>query len=161
MPDDERYAGLIARWSMDEIPGLKIRHMTDNDMAAIVEIDQKIVGSERSWRQRASSHFRTYHAPLSFVAGVAGKVVGFLMGDLRGAEYGLPLSGYLDIMGTDPQWQGKGIGRRLLETFVRECHDMRVKARAVIREGEKRNQMFLLSAGFERGDLVEYVKGFD
>ncbi len=79
---------------MPEVTDPKIRNMTDSDMAAIVQIDQRITGSERSWRQRASSHFRTYYAPLSFVAEVEGEVVGFIMGDVRGAEYALPLSGY-------------------------------------------------------------------
>jgi len=44
---------------------------------------------------------------------------------------------------------------------VRECLDSGIKARGLFRGDQKRIQAFLASAGFQRGDLVEYVKGFD
>lgn len=146
---------------MEDTSQVIVRHMNDNDLAAIVDIDNKIVGSERLWRQRASSHFRIYHGPLSHVAEIEGKVIGFIMGDIRGAEYALPLSGYIDIIGVDPEHQGKGIGRKLLDAFVYECRDRGIKARGLLRDDEKRHQNFLMEAGFEKGGMVEYVKGFD
>ncbi|MEW6033277.1 MAG: GNAT family N-acetyltransferase [Chloroflexota bacterium] len=146
---------------MEQIPGLRIRNMTDGDMVSIVEIDRKIVGADRDWPQRASSHFSTYHAPLSFIAEVEGKVVGFIIGDIRGAEYALPLSGWLDIMGVEPSYQGKGIGRKLMEAFVRGCRERGVKARVLFDEGNQRLKGFLTSAGFGRGNLVEFVRGFN
>jgi len=73
---------------METFEGLTIRMMSDGDMAAIVEIDKKIVGRARvaSWPQKVSSHFKTYYPPLSFVAEVDNKVVGFIIGVIMGAE---------------------------------------------------------------------------
>jgi len=146
---------------MDQISGLNIRHMTNADMTAISTIDQKITGRERGWQQKASSHVGTYHSSFSFVAEVEGMLVGFIIGDLRGADYALPPGGYIDIMGVDPEYQGKGIGKKLLEYFIRECLDSGIKARGLLRGDQKRMHAFLTSAGFQRGDLVEFVKGFD
>ncbi len=146
---------------MEQISGLNIRNMTDADMAAISEIDQKLATREAAWQQKASSHLGTYSSSLSFVAEVQGKLVGFIIGDMRGAEYALPPGGYIDIMGVDPEYQRKGIGKKLLNFFVRECLDSGVKARGLLRGDQKRMHSFLLSVGFERGDMVEFVKGFD
>lgn len=146
---------------MEQPSGLNIRNMEDGDRNAISEVDQRITGRERDWEQKASSHFGTYHPSFSFVAEVEGRLVGFIMGDVRGADYALPLGGYIDIMGVDPDYQSKGIGKRLLEHFVRECLDSGFKARGLLRGDQKRMHAFLASAGFQRGDLVEFVKGFD
>ena len=146
---------------MEQISGLNIRHMTSSDTTDISKIDQKITGRERGWQQKASSHFGMYHPSFSFVAEVEGKLVGFIIGDLRGADYALPPGGYIDIMGVDPEYQGKGIGKKLLEYFIRECLDSGIKARGLLRGDQKRMHAFLTAAGFQRGDLVEFVKGFD
>jgi len=89
---------------MEPIQGLRIREMTDIDMAAMIEIDKKITGKDRisSWPQKVSSHFKTYYPPLSFVGEVEGRVVGFIIGVVMGAEYSLPLSGWINIIGVDP-----------------------------------------------------------
>jgi GNAT superfamily N-acetyltransferase len=91
------------------------------------------------------------------VAEVGGRVVGFILGDIRGAEYALPLSGWIDIMGVDPEYQGKGIGHRLLEAFIQGCRSRGLKARAIVREGDSQLQGFLTQMGFRRGELVEFV----
>lgn len=147
---------------MEVIEGLIIRNLTDNDMAAIVEIDKKIVGKDRvpSWPQKASSHFKTYYPPLSFVAEVDKRVVGFIIGVVMGAEYALPLSGWINIIGVDPEYEGRGVGRMLLNASIRACHQRGIKARLMVRQKDERLKKMLLSLGFQQGDLVDFVKGF-
>ena len=134
--------------------------MQEEDIPAILEIDQKVVGKDRTptWPQRASSHFRTYYPPLSYVALVGGRVVGFILGDIRGAEYALPLSGWIDIMGVDPAYQSQGIGHRLIDTFFQGCRSRGLKARAIVRDGDTRLLHFLNQMSFRRGELVEFVR---
>ena len=147
---------------MEVVGGLTIRTMTDNDMAAIVEIDKKIVGKDRvtSWPQKASSHFKTHYPPLSFVAEVDERVVGFIIGVVMGAEYALPLSGWINIIGVDPEYEGRGVGGMLLDSFIRACHQRGIKARLMVRQKDERLKKLLLSLGFRQGDLVDFVKGF-
>lgn len=136
-----------------------LRRMQEEDIPAILEIDRKVVGQDRTstWPQQASSHFRTYYPPLSYVAEVDGAVVGFILGDIRGAEYALPLSGWIDIAGVDPAHQGRGIGHRLIDAFLQGCRSRGIKARAIVREGDAQLQGFLNEMGFHRGELVEFV----
>jgi ribosomal protein S18 acetylase RimI-like enzyme len=141
----------------------KIRTMTDSDLAPVVEIDKRITGKDRisSWPQKVSTHFRTYYPPLSFVAEMDNKVVGFIIGGIMGAEYALPLSGWIAIMGVDPEYQRQGVGKMLLSSFVKECHQRGIKARAMVRKEDERLKKLLTSLGFQQGDLVDFVKGFD
>jgi len=147
---------------MEPVEGLRIRTMTDKDMAAMVEVDKKIVGKDRiaSWPQKVSSHSKTYYPPLSFVAEVDDTVLGFIIGVIMGAEYGLPLSGWINIIGVDPEYQGRGLGTILLRSFIEACHRRGIKARLMVRQKDERLKKLLLSLGFQQGDLVDFVKGF-
>ena len=147
---------------MEKTKGLNIRQMTEDDWESISEIDSKITGKDRtpSWPQKASSHLRTFSPSLSFVAEIDDKVVGFILADIRGAEYALPLAGWIDSVGVDPEYQRQGIGRKLIETSIEECHLNGIKARLMVRKSDELLQKFLFSLGFEQGELIEFVKGF-
>lgn len=139
---------------------IRIRRMEEDDFSSMVEIDKKITGKERvpSWPQKVSTHLKIYYPPLCFVAEVENEIIGFILGDMRGAEYGLPLSGWIDILGIDPEYQGQKLGQRLIEAFSEECHHIGIKSRVMVREHDERIQKFLSSVGFRRGELVELVK---
>lgn len=147
---------------MDSIEGVNIREMTEKDLAALVQIDKRITGRDRasSWPQKVSSHFTTYYPPLSFVAEIEGKLIGFIIGVIMGAEYSLPLSGWINIIGVHPDYQGRGVGRMLTRAFIDECHRRGIKARLMVRRSDERLKKMLLSLGFQQGELVDFVKGF-
>lgn len=146
---------------MADTAQVRIRRMQEEDIPAILDIDNKIMGKDRSpsWPQRASSHFRTYYPPLSYVSEVEGRVVGFILGDVRGAEYALPLSGWIDIVGAAPEFQGQKVGKRLVEAFCEGCRSRGIKARALVRDGDQHLLRFLAAVGFQRWELVEFVRG--
>ena len=148
---------------MEPLEGVTSRTMTEEDMPAIVEIDKKIVGKARvaSWPQKVSSHFKTYYPPLSFVAQVDDKVAGFIIGVIMGAEYGLPLSGWINIIGVDPEYQGHGIARMLTNSFIEACRRRGIKSRLMVRQKDEDLKKILASLGFHQGDLVDFVKGFN
>lgn len=139
--------------------GLKIRNMTERDFAEIDDVDKRITG--REWAgvgaRRASSHFWGYYPPLSFVAEIEGRLVGFVIGAMGGPEYSLPVSGWVTTIGVDPEHQGQGIGQALLKAFVEVCDISRIPSRLIIPPNKPFEKM-LLGLGFERGHLVEYVR---
>ena len=138
-----------------------IRRMEARDEKYVIAIDHKIVGEERasSWQQRVFAYLERYYPPISHVAEVGGKVVGFIIGDVRGWEYGMPSGAWIDIMGVDPDYQGQSIGVRLIEAFVLQAKEQQIRSvHAWTTEGDDRLQRFLQSAGFTRGKLVEYAR---
>lgn len=139
---------------------VKIRSMMEADLGKIKDIDRALVGPGRalSWPLTVEADWWLNRPSLNFVAEMGGEVVGFLLGDIRGAEYGTNVSGWIDMMGVAPEYQRRGIGRRLVEAFGKECHRNAVKVRVVIREDDERLMGFWTSAGFQRGNLVSYEK---
>ncbi|MDY6967314.1 MAG: GNAT family N-acetyltransferase [Spirochaetota bacterium] len=139
---------------------IKIRKMTEADFAAIIELDKKVSGKERSttWPQKVTSHLRTYSPAMCHIAEVDGEVVGFILGDMRGSEVALPLSCWVDIVGIDPEYQRMGIGTKLIDAFENECKRNHVKMRLIINENDEDVIKFLSSMGFHRGKLVNYER---
>ncbi len=144
---------------MEPVAGLKIRNMTERDFPDIDDVDKRITG--REWAgpggRRASSHFWGYYPPLSFVAGIQGQTVGFLIGAMGGPEYSLPVSGWVTLVGVDPGHQGKGVGKALLQAFIEVCEISRIPSRLMIPHNDPFEKM-LLGLGFARGELVDYVR---
>lgn len=95
-----------------------IRDLEEKDIEAVLGIDRKITGSPNPeyWRDKAITYLgRGGGACLA--AEIEGRLVGFVLGDIRGWEFGVPLSGWLEIVGVDPDYQGKGVGRRLVDAL--------------------------------------------
>ncbi len=50
---------------------------------------------------------------------MASKVVGFILGDASGWEYGVPANiGWIDTIGVDPAYQKKGVARILIQEML-------------------------------------------
>ena len=139
---------------------VEIRSVTAADLERIKDIDRVLVGPDRvlSWPLTAEANWWVKRPKLNFVAEIGGEVVGFLLGDVRAVEYGTDTSGWIDIVGVAPEYQGRGIGRRLVEAFGRECQRDGVKARVVIREDDEQLVGFWTAVGFLRGKLVSYER---
>ena len=139
---------------------VKIRRMTDADLPGMRRIDQLIVGEGRalSWPLRAETQWAVYHPALSFIAEVEDRIVGFLLGDIRGVEYGTDINGWIDMIGIIPYHQRQGIGRKLVESFCEECERNGVKPNVVIRNDDERLTKFWTSVGFHKGKLISFER---
>jgi len=100
----------------------EIRPLNQNDFKAVVVIDEKVFSHARP------EYYETKFAraleeknriPLSLVAEIEGKVVGFVMCELFIGEYGMPVTtAALDTIGVDPDFQGQGIARQLMNELI-------------------------------------------
>lgn len=98
---------------------LKIRPVTELDIEAICKIDERITGKYRPevWEDRVVYYIRR-DPDSSQVAEVGGSVVGFMLGEVRGGEFGLEEpTGWVEFFGVDPQARDKGVGRSLIEAL--------------------------------------------
>jgi len=106
---------------MDEalINRVLIRPMTTEDLGSIVEIDRKVIGKERPDYWRTLLTQKSIYPLSSLVAEYEGKVIGFVVGEVSGWEFGVPdTTGWLTIIGVDPDYQHKGVARKLSQEFV-------------------------------------------
>ncbi|MDP3016797.1 MAG: GNAT family N-acetyltransferase [Deltaproteobacteria bacterium] len=105
---------------MEFLSGVNIRPMTVGDMDAIVEIDRRVIGKSRPdyWKKVVPEN--PQYPFSSLVAEFEGKVIGFVVGEVSGWEFGVPDTiGWLSIIGVDPDYQHKGVARRLSQEFVK------------------------------------------
>ena len=135
---------------------VKIRRMVEADLEAVKEIDRLLVGEERalSWPSSVETEWLAYRPALSFVAEVGGKIVGFLLGAIRRERYGIGMGGWIDMIGVAPEYQRKGIGRRLMLAFWAECQRKYIRTNVIVREDDERLIRFCTSMGFRRGKLI-------
>ena len=106
--------------------------MEDNDLDAVVKIDNKIMKSSRLeyYQLKFERLFKSNdYLPTSFVAEEEnGCVVGFLMGELYMGEFGIFQEvASLDSIGIDPSCQQKGIGKKLMDEFIDHLRQIGVK----------------------------------
>jgi len=133
-----------------------VRRMRTQDTEAILRIDEKITGAphEVQWESRIIDHLS--QNPLGcLVAEVEGKVAGFIFGDIRGWEFAIPKSGWIEIVGVDPEHQGKGIARALIEklhVYFRNHNVERVMTMVNWNDGGLVS--FFRALGFERSDFI-------
>ena len=101
---------------------INIRLMEDNDLDAVVKIDEKIMNTSRLeyYQLKFERLFKSHdYLPTSFVAEDRGAVVGFLMGELYMGEFGIYQEvASLDTIGVDPSYQHAGIGKKLMHEFI-------------------------------------------
>jgi ribosomal protein S18 acetylase RimI-like enzyme len=98
---------------------VKIRALSENDLDAVVEIDKKVLGKERrAFWKRKIGYAGIYPRP-ALAAELEGKVVGFILGYVSGWEFCVPDTvGWIDTIGVDPDFQRRGIGRKLFNALV-------------------------------------------
>ena len=99
---------------------VRIRPMTELDIEGICRIDERITGRYRPevWEQRAAYYIRR-DPDSSQIAELDGRVVGFMLGEVRGGEFGLEEpTGWVEFFGVDPGAREKGIGRRLIDALL-------------------------------------------
>ena len=99
---------------------VRIRPLTELDIDGITRIDERITKRYRPevWEQRVSYYIRR-DAESSQVAELGGKVVGFMMGEVRGGEFGLEEpTGWIEFFGVDPDVRGRDVGRKLIDALL-------------------------------------------
>jgi GNAT superfamily N-acetyltransferase len=141
---------------------LPVRSMAEGDLPAIVRVDRKITGRDRTayYQRKASEALRQSGVRVSLVAEVDRQFVGFLMARVDLGEFGRtdPVA-VLDTIGVDPAFSGRRAGRAMLEQLLRNLRSLRVER--VLTEVEWDDfdlQRFLARTGFARSQRLCFLK---
>lgn len=97
--------------------------------------------------------------PLARVAEVNGRVVGFMIGEIRSWEFRQPPTGWITALAIDPNVRRQGIARRLLAEvldYFRERGLENVRTMVAWADGEVLS--FFTAMGFDRGPFIELEK---
>jgi len=138
----------------DFLSEIKMRPLTISDLDAIVEIDRKVLGKVRQdfWRKKIELPNPRY--PLSgLVAEAEGKVIGFIVGEVSGWEFGIPETvGWISTIGVDPDYQHRGVARELSQEFIKNLKSIGVSVvYTLVNWSDWDLLKFFRAMGFTRG----------
>ena len=138
---------------------MNIRPLTLKDLDAIVEIDRKVLGKSRQdfWKKRMELINTTQYPHSCLVAEVEGKVIGFILGEVSGWEFGVPDTiGWINTIGVDPTFQHQGVAKRLGEEFVQNVKAIGVSVvYTLVNWNDWDLLKFFRAMGFARGgDMI-------
>ncbi len=154
---------------------VRIRPMVETDLPRVNEIDRMLFGDERvpTWPFSFEAYWSVYRPKLSLVAEMSNRVVGFVVGNIVPEEQSQSVLslrhspdrpthhrrvGWIDMIGIDPESQGGGIGRKLVDAFYEQCRQSDAAVKGIARENDERLKKFLASVGFKSSGLVVYEK---
>lgn len=137
---------------------VKIRPLKAGDFEALVELDKKLVTGENrhDYWEKKFAVFRMRHPNLSLVATKDDRVVGCVMGNISGWEFGVKAGiGWVEMIGVDPEYQRSGIAKNLIMELLRQFKSLNVKKIYTILDGRNAgNRQFFYSVGFQEGQMV-------
>ncbi len=138
-----------------------IRPLNKEDIPSILEIDGKITAASRSSLDREKINYYLRNPMLCWGAETNGSLIGFMLGDIRGWEFGLSEAGWIEILGVDPSHQRKGVGRALLKAMIDEFKNRGVKTVRVVARWYDPILTFFRAEGFEHGELLSVQKDLE
>jgi ribosomal protein S18 acetylase RimI-like enzyme len=141
---------------VEESMSVTVRRMNTQDTEAVLAINEKITGKPHEAQYESRIIDALTRNPLGcLVAETEGVVVGFILGELRGWEFAIPKSGWIEIVGVDPDFHGKGIARALIEKLDLYFRNQNVeRIMTMINWNEGGLVGFFRALGFERSEFI-------
>ncbi|MCX5812569.1 MAG: GNAT family N-acetyltransferase [Proteobacteria bacterium] len=135
---------------------VKLRILTLRDLDAVAEIDYSLLGKKRIkyWEQKLER--AEISGVPSLAAEIGGRVIGFILGDVSGWEYGIPDNiALIDTLGVAKEYQKKGIAQLLFKEMFSMFRKVGVDTIYVFVDWKKRDLLrFFDKMKFRRGDMI-------
>jgi ribosomal protein S18 acetylase RimI-like enzyme len=148
-----------------------IRFLGLDDLEDILRIQAKIVGeqqSENTDRLASLNDTTVYHLQhgdplMNLGAEIDNKLVGFVIGEVRRWEFGRSeMTGWILILGVDPEYQGMGVGRKLGSTLLEHFRKKNVRKIQTLVEWHDGDLIsYFKSLGFSLLQMLPLEKEFD
>jgi len=142
---------------MDSLENVEIRTLKKEDLDAIVRIDEKVLGeSRKDYWERKLKLMNDKSSQISLIAEVEGEVVGFILGEVSGWEFGVPETiGWMDTIGVDPAYQKKGVATALAHELIKNLKAIGVRTIYTLVSWKDWDLLqFFHAMGFTRGDMI-------
>ena len=137
---------------------IDIREMSEEDVEGILDIEREVKEGNRA----------VTYAPVpdscvggeisnSVVAEENGRIIGFVLGRIVRSPVELSDVAWIELIGIHPEYQSRGIGKRMVEVWKDRCRAKGIKkVHIMINWRDWWIQSFFESLGFSRGDLVDF-----
>jgi predicted N-acetyltransferase YhbS len=143
-------------------PDTTIRPLVMEDLPDIIQIEKSIftTRSKSLWENSAKHFIEHGESELRLGAEVEGKLIGFIIGDIRTSEFGLEETiGWIKVLGISPAFQGKGIGGKLGQQLSENLKKRGVKTIKTFVEWDHGDLItYFKSLGFGRDSMIALVK---
>ncbi|MEW5912026.1 MAG: GNAT family N-acetyltransferase [Thermodesulfobacteriota bacterium] len=130
---------------------LKLRPLSKKDLPDVERIQAHITRQPvpQAWMDMVAEHVNQQYR-MGLVAELDGDAVGFILGEIKIGGFGTELSGWLEVVGVEPEHMGAGVGAALAGELFEEL------ARRGVKEA-------LTAVRWDRGDMLAFFKkvGFD
>ncbi len=140
---------------------VQIRILDTVDIGAVTDLDETITGRYRpdEWERRIAYYLRR-DPDAVLVAEIDGEVAGFMLGEVRAGEFGREEpTGWIEVLGVDPERRGAAIGRQLAEALFEHFRTRgATTVRTLVDETMGDIAGFFGSLGFEPAPLKPFVK---
>ena len=138
----------------------RVRDLDMDDLAGVVGIDAAHAGAARPayWSALLSSFLRREDGPLrvGLAAEDAGRLVGYLLGEVRAFEFGSEPCGWVFAVGVHPGHARRGVASALLAEACARFHAAGVhRVRTMVRRDDVALQSFFRAAGLVGGPFVQ------
>jgi len=144
----------------DNQTGATIRPIEPDDLDAILDLDRRITGKERTpTYQDLINEVFGGEMGMSFVAEADGGVVGLVLARVGYVPERISEVCLIQVIGMDPQYRGRGIATRLVQAVIDEAcaKGMRTVYVIVDRQDDQLRALFE-HMDFSEGDLIHYAK---
>ena len=138
---------------------INVRALEPDDLDQVIRIDERLTGQTRKeyWKKRFE--LSTLRPPwMSLGAELDGRVAGFLFGWTSESEFGIHgPTAWIDLIGVDPPYRGRGVGQALVERFISAAQELRAvdKVYTLIDLAQADVREFFMKLGFRHGPMIQ------
>ena len=137
---------------------VQLRLVRASDATALAAIDRAHTGHGKPawWEQVVARHVRGGAGRAGLVAVADGKVVGYVLGQVREFEFGSGPCGWIFAIGVHPDWLRAGVAGRLFAGARARFAELGVDlVRTMVRRDDVPVLTFFRNQGFVAGPYVE------
>lgn len=137
---------------------IDIRRMTDSDLDGVIDLIKKITkGKSRLTYRDLVANNPGGPLDMSFVAEAGGQMVGFIGARVEFVYVPLLEVCLIQIIGVDPEYQGRQIGSALIQKLIDRCHLEDVDTiRALVAKDDEPLRRFIEHLGFHPSSIVNW-----
>jgi ribosomal protein S18 acetylase RimI-like enzyme len=142
-----------------------IRPATMADIPGVIALDEEVTSLPKPgyWPEMFERYgMRTANSTIFLVAGTAGRIDGFIIGEVRAWEFGSPPSGWIFAVQVRSRLRTQGLGARL---FAAVCDSFRVagvdRVRTMVALDNTVIHAFFRSQGMIAGPFIELEMRLD